>query len=257
MPHLSPTLSNIIQYSLSQAVNYHETLTTQQMKRKLIALCLLFLAAMTGRAQHEPGTFTLYPKLGVEWSKFNNDEIAIATGAEANLVDASYRTGFVGGAELHYQFSQFGGAAAGLFFDQMGSKNEAEADGGNLNLKQRLNYLTMPLLATFNLGYTNFQLKGGVNLSYLLNAKVKYEDSTIPIGATDSDPKADYYAHYEGTNTGVFHRFNVALALGASYEWRNIILDARYNFGLSNVYKNDNKPSTRSFWLTLGYGFKL
>lgn len=227
------------------------------MKRKLIALCLLFLAAMTGYAQHEPGTFTLYPKLGVEWSKFNNDEIAVATGSDANFVDASYRTGFVGGAELHYQFSQFGGAAVGLFFDQMGSKNEAEANGGNLNLKQRLNYLTMPLLATFNLGYTNFQLKGGVNLSYLLNAKAKYKDSTIPAGATDNDPKADYNSHYDDTNTGLFHRFNVALALGASYEWRNIILDARYNFGLSNVYKHDNKPSTRSFWLTLGYGFKL
>ena len=226
-------------------------------KRKILFLSLLCLTTTMSHAQHEPGTFTLYPKLGVEWSKFNNDEIAVATGSDANFVDASYRTGFVGGAELHYQFSQFGGAAVGLFFDQMGSKNEAEANGGNLNLKQRLNYLTMPLLATFNLGYTNFQLKGGVNLSYLLNAKAKYKDSTIPAGATDNDPKADYNSHYDDTNTGLFHRFNVALALGASYEWRNIILDARYNFGLSNVYKRDNKPSTRSFWLTLGYGFTL
>ena len=226
-------------------------------KRKFLLLSLLCLTTTMSHAQHEPGTFTLYPKLGVEWSKFNNDEIAIATGAEANWVDASYRTGFVGGAELQYQISQFGGASVGLFFDQMGSKNEEEYNDGKVVVKQRLNYLTMPLLATFNLGYTNFQLKGGVNLSYLLNAKVKYEDSTIPAGMTDSNPEADYYVHYEDTNTGVFHRFNMGFALGASYEWRNIILDARYNFGLSNVYKRDNKPSTRSFWLTLGYGFTL
>ncbi len=204
-------------------------------KRKFLFLSLLCLTTTMSHAQHEPGTFTLYPKLGVEWSKFNNDEIAIATGAEANWVDASYRTGFVGGAELQYQISQFGGASVGLFFDQMGSKNEEEYNDGKVVVKQRLNYLTMPLLATFNLGYTNFQLKGGVNLSYLLNAKEKYED----------------------TNTNIFHRFNMGFALGASYEWRNIILDARYNFGLSNVYKRDNKPSTRSFWLTLGYGFTL
>lgn len=226
------------------------------MKRKLIALSLLFLFALTGYAQHSPGTFTLYPKLGAEWSKLNNDEIEVAAESEKTL-DASYRTGFVGGAELHYQITQFGGASAGLFFDQMGSKNEGDADGEKVSLEQRLNYLTMPILATFNLGYTNFQLKGGVNLSYLLNAKVKYEDSTIPAGMTDSNPEADYYVHYEDTNTGVFHRFNMGFALGASYEWRNIILDARYNFGLSNVYKRDNKPSTRSFWLTLGYGFTL
>lgn len=225
---------------------------TNMKKRKFLFLSLLFLAAMTGYAQHEPGTFTLYPKLGVEWSKLNNDKIQYT---DVETIDASFRTGLVGGAELHYQFAQFGGAAVGILFDQMGSKNES--NDGKLKIKQRLNYLTMPLLATFNVGYTNFQLKAGVNLSYLLNAKIKYEDSTIPAGTTDNDPKTDYNTHVEATNTKSFHRFNVGLALGASYEWRNIILDARYNFGLSNVYKYDNSPATRSFWLTLGYGFTL
>ena len=222
------------------------------MKGKFIFLSLLCLTTTMGYAQHEPGTFTLYPKLGVEWSKLNNDKIQYTDG---ETIDASFRSGLVGGAELHYQFSQFGGVAVGILFDQMGSKNNS--NDGKLKIKQRLNYLTMPLLATFNMGYTNFQLKGGINLSYLLNAKIKYEDSTLPAGTTDNDPKADYNSHYDDTNTGLFHRFNVALALGASYEWRNIILDARYNFGLSNVYKYDNSPATRCFWLTLGYGFKL
>ena len=226
-------------------------------KRKILFLSLLCLTTTMSHAQHEPGTFTLYPKLGVEWSKFNNDKILVLSATDDATIDASNRTGFVGGAELQYQISQFGGASVGLFFDQMGSKNEGDVDGGKLKLKQRLNYLTMPVLATFNIGYTNFQLKAGINLSYLLNAKLKSEDSTIPAGITDSDPKADYYGHYDDTNTNVFHRFNVGLALGASYEWHNIILDARYNFGLSNVYKYTNKPATRSFWLTLGYGFTL
>ena len=112
---------------------------TNMKKRKFLFLSLLCLTTTMSHAQHEPGTFTLYPKLGVEWSKFNNDEITISTGAEANWVDDSYRTGFVGGAELQYQISQFGGASVGLFFDQMGSKNEEEYNDGKVVVKQRLN----------------------------------------------------------------------------------------------------------------------
>ncbi|MGI6223601.1 MAG: porin family protein [Prevotella sp.] len=221
------------------------------MRRNLLSLFLFCFVSLGGYAQHTKGTFTLYPKLGVEWSKLNNDKIYYATESEVASIDESYRTGFVGGAELHYQFTELGGASVGLFFDQMGSKHEEEYDGTHANLRQRLNYLTMPILATFNLGHTDFQLKAGINLSYLLNAKAKYEDRALDGGTTDTDANIDY------TNTDEFHRFNVGLAVGASYEWHHIILDARYNFGLSNVYKQDNKPSTRSFWLTLGYGFTL
>ena len=47
--------------------------------------------------------------------------------------------------------------------------------------------------------------------------------------------------------------------LGLSYEYKNIVLDARYFFGLTKIDKTDNPDSARNQYLsiTLGYKFNL
>ena len=49
---------------------------------------------------------------------------------------------------------------------------------------------------------------------------------------------------------------DVSIPVGVSYEYNNIQLDARYNWGISKAYKNfDAKNSV--FQITLGYKFDL
>ena len=49
------------------------------------------------------------------------------------------------------------------------------------------------------------------------------------------------------------------IPLGLSYEYKNIVLDARYFFGLTKIDKTDNPDSARNQYLsiTLGYKFNL
>ena len=53
-----------------------------------------------------------------------------------------------------------------------------------------------------------------------------------------------------------FNSVDFSIPVGVSYEFNNVVLDARYNWGLTNVAKNaDNKNSV--FQFTVGYKFAL
>ncbi|MBQ8456986.1 MAG: hypothetical protein IJ540_05230 [Prevotella sp.] len=50
--------------------------------------------------------------------------------------------------------------------------------------------------------------------------------------------------------------FQFAIPVGASYEYKNFVLDARYNIYLTKIYKDgDGRHSV--FAITLGYKFAL
>ena len=49
---------------------------------------------------------------------------------------------------------------------------------------------------------------------------------------------------------------NFSIPVGISYEYANVCLDARYNIGVSHVWK-DGDTNSQVFQLTLGYKFKL
>ena len=52
--------------------------------------------------------------------------------------------------------------------------------------------------------------------------------------------------------------FDLSIPVGASYEYMNVILDARYNLGLTNIYKYDLiKSKNRVITVTVGYRFNL
>lgn len=55
-------------------------------------------------------------------------------------------------------------------------------------------------------------------------------------------------------------KFDLSIPMGLSYEFRNIVLDARYNFGLTKMFdmdKVDLNSKNLAFQLTLGYKFTL
>ncbi len=51
-------------------------------------------------------------------------------------------------------------------------------------------------------------------------------------------------------------KFDLSIPVGLSYEISNVVLDARYNWGLTKIVSNsDSKNSV--FQITLGYKFEL
>jgi hypothetical protein len=54
--------------------------------------------------------------------------------------------------------------------------------------------------------------------------------------------------------------FDLSIPVGASYEFKNFVFDARYNIGLTKVYKKaitDKNCRNSVFQITAGYKFAL
>lgn len=104
------------------------------------------------------------------------------------------------------------------------------------SIKIKLDYLAIPLMAKYYLS-EKFSIEAGPQMSFLINDKVEFNDSSIPDAETDASS------------------FDFGLNLGFGYNINsNIFMQARYNYGVTTVVENpDVKNSV--FQISLGYKF--
>lgn len=85
-------------------------------------------------------------------------------------------------------------------------------------------------------------VKLGIQPGFNVIHKVKTEAGGVSVTGTQ-----------DGVNTVDF-----SIPVGVSYEYKNFVLDARYNWGLTNIAKGGEVSSKNSvFHITLGYKFDL
>ena len=92
--------------------------------RKRIALLLICLPVLHASAWKEPGTTTVYPRVGVNFSKFSGDKIytsASPSGGTPDHIPAQFKTGFTAGAEVQHQFTNAIAGSVGLLYSQQGT----------------------------------------------------------------------------------------------------------------------------------------
>ena len=199
--------------------------------KKLIFTFLIMATPFLAQAQKRPGTVTIYPRIGVNWSRFTGDKMYIADMEDSEYdFDAKYRTGFTAGAEVQYQFNSNVAASIGALYSKQGTDyNHIPDDFGKTSV--RTDNLLVPVLfvETTPVGVS---IKVGVQAEFLLDSNI-YND--------------------------FMKKVNLSIPVGLSYEWHNIAIDARYNIGVTKVYKNYFFPDAKSssFLLTLGYGIDL
>lgn len=133
--------------------------------------------------------------------------------------DWDWKAGCVFGAELQHQLNRKVAVAGGLLYSFQGAKN----DGYSWNP----GYLNIPVTLNYYVG-KNFALKAGLQPAFMVSK--------------DGMPDV---------NT-----FDLAVPVGLSYEFQNIVLDARYNIGVTKVPKHGD-GYTNVLQLTIGYKFKL
>ena len=191
---------------------------------------MLFMAtvALTASAQNtlrDNGTFTLQPKVGIGIGMLSGEWKTYAG------FDNKSRVGLVAGVEGEYYATEWLGIALGLNYAQQGWKME----GNGLEKTFKYDYLNVPLTGNFYVA-KGLALKTGVQFGFLMSAKVG-----------DSDVK-------DGCE-----KLNLSIPIGVSYEYGNVVLDLRYNLGLSKTNKegNDNKLRSDLLQITLGYKFAL
>jgi opacity protein-like surface antigen len=197
--------------------------------KKILMVAVMAIVALTANAQsntmRDEGTITIQPKIGIGFG-------VLSGSWESTNRDAKTRVGFLVGAEGEYYVNDWLGVAAGINYAQQGWKWKVKSTGNKYT--DKLDYLNIPITANFYV-LPGFALKAGAQFGFLLNAK------------DDGDDVKDKCK-----------KFNFAIPVGLSYEYENVVLDARYNISVTKVNKDgSDKMRSDLIQITVGYKFEL
>ena len=193
-------------------------------------IAAMMVATIAAKAQFEPGTFTLQPKVGVTLATISSD-------------NTKFKFGMAAGIEGQYQLNNWFGLSAAVMYSQQGFKAK------DIDLKGNIEYINVPVMAKFYVT-KGLSLNVGVQPGFMTKAKAK-------ISGKDRDFKDEC------------NKVDFSIPLSIAYEFENgLTFEARYTTGLTNVGK-DVFDSTDSSWdkayqnknevlmLTVGYKFEL
>ena len=228
--------------------------------RRLFLLFLFVLTLFGAQAQPKWGTWSVVPHVGVSFANLTKDAINVPYNGTSH---SQTRIGFSGGADVYYQLTDKLALSGGVAYTQAGCNfKDIPAD---LNAKHG----TVFHNAYFNLGYVDVPLLAHIYISKDLALSIGCQPSFLT-KATSQTEMQDYetdgkggikYDKNEVSEGDVKHWYKktaFAIPVGISYEYENVMLTARYNFGLSNVYGHDLGDSkNRIITVSVGYKFNL
>ncbi len=207
------------------------------MKRIILGVLALVVAG-AATAQESYSRWSLTPKAGLTVSTFTGDDatdnsssLAWAAGLEASLRPSNL---------LSYDF--------GLFYTrdrvkETGTDVYTMMTGEFIMSHYRLltERIDMPLMVGLHV-LPGLTLKIGVQPSFLVSATVNYHLTGYYIDLSKQDeqgqnPKIPLDEQKKTGFKSQMRDVDFGIPIGASYEWRNIVVDARYNFSLRRVSK--------------------
>jgi hypothetical protein len=161
--------------------------------------------------------------------------INLATMTKTN--DSKMRVGLAAGLEFEYGVTDNFGISAGVLYSMQGVKGKEYWLGSNAkaDITYKFDYINVPILANYYI-VKGLAIKAGVQPGFNVKKKVAVEVAGVKDDATVDDVKG----------------FALSIPMGLSYEFSNVVLDARYNLGVTKAIKDiDSKHSY--FTITLGY----
>ena len=195
--------------------------------RKLLLMAIVLLSTVGSMAQEEEGTMTIQPRVGMNLSSMTDYN--------------KMKFGYAFGMEMEYQMTDLLSLSAALMYsgqgatdDATGKKEIVEIDFVNVPIM--LNCYVLPGLA----------VKAGVQPAYRTKTNVKYDGLKMDV---------DWVLSRYGSDTEM-SRFMLSVPVGLSYEYSNFVLDARYNFGVTDLFKGLGTMRNNVIQLTLGYKFE-
>lgn len=236
--------------------------------KKLFALVALCVATVSASAQSEVGTFTLQPKIGLNFTNLSNvapNYLPVGT-LKPLEGGTSFTVGFTAGVEAEYQVTPMFSVAAGLLYSMQGTQYDDlettynDCTYGTKDSKIQLGYLNVPIVANVYVA-KGFALKAGVQFGFLVNNAIKstYYETGLPDEKIDKSYNDLYKEAIENGDMAKIKNFDFSIPLGASYEFNNVVIDARYNLGLTKVFEGKDKNSVKNqvVQVTVGYKFAL
>ena len=168
------------------------------------------------------------------------------------------KAGLILGGFMTYEINDQFSFQPEIYFTMKGAKNEWEYSYGDEYEKSeetlKLNYLEIPLLGVMNIPVeASFAPKVffgpalGINLSATSESEFEYSyydgyEYVTESGSSDGD--------LEDVNT-----IELGLIIGGAIELDKIVIDLRYNMGLTDIGDWDNSLKNKVFSILLGYKF--
>ena len=148
------------------------------------------------------------------------------------------------GLKKEYGITEKFGLQFGLLYSMEGYKGKGIAVTGQgqqigayiADAKFNFDYLNIPILAQYYV-VKGLAVKAGIQPAFNVRHKASVDGNTTNI---------------EGVKS-----FNFSIPVGLSYEYQNFVLDARYNIGVTKIYKEADQGRNSTFAITLGYKFAL
>ena len=112
--------------------------------------------------------------------------------------------------------------------------NEGAKSKNNNDIRTNLGFINIPVLIQYMFD-NGFRLEAGPQVNFLVNAK----ERNVNFGSNNSVISTDVKKRFNSAD------FSIPLGLGY-VSTSGVGFDARYNFGISNIYKTDAVPITHS-----------
>ena len=209
------------------------------MKKSLLVFALV-MVGMVVKAQHKEGDITIQPRIGVTFSTISGDDLISD--------DAKMKLNLAYGFETEYYLTDQLSIAGGLLFTNQGYKFDYYDISNSKNTAKFDNYYaTVPITVNYYV-IEGLAIKAGVQPAFRVKTRLKTNDSKM-----DLDEALDFLF---GNQEVTLNKFDLSIPVGFSYEYNKIVFDARYNFGLTKLFKGLDK-SSRNRVITLTLGYKL
>lgn len=209
------------------------------MKKSLLLLAVLAMT-VSAQAQHEEGDVTIQPRVGVSFSNITGDDLFSE--------DTKMKVNVTYGFEVEYSFTDKFSIAGGLLFTDQGYKFDYyDINNSKYTAKFNNYYAAVPITLNYYL-VEGLAIKAGVQPAFRVKTKLEADGTKM-----DLDDALEFLFPNKDVTV---NKFDLMIPVGLSYEYKNIVLDARYNFGLIKVFKGLDVTSRNSL-ITLTLGYKL
>lgn len=194
----------------------------------LIAIAAATVCTTTAKAEG----FSWGPKVGLNISDMSNTKVSV-------------KAGFMAGVFAEYRMMNNWFALSGeVLYSRQGISNKYTEDGTKYKEQLKSHYLNIPVLANFYVT-DNLALKAGLQAGFNLGASMMTKQ-----GNTKEKDGAG----------AIFTTADLSIPIGISYDLGPLVLDARYNFGITNVSRGNNlllpdKSRNNVFTISAGLRF--
>lgn len=232
------------------------------MKKYFVLIMMALFVSSVMNGQERVGTISLIPKIGVSLANLSGEEIYY--GNSEIPAKGKYNARFMGGVEAEYQMLPTTSVSIGVGYVQQGCRysdleigNPQTISEGLDDIRSRMDYIQCPLTINQYLA-EGLAVKAGIQLGFLVNSDFSFSLTPIkhfPDGSVEYGKTEDV----EMDQKSVMRSVDVSIPVGLSYEYLNVVLDARYHFSLTDVYKDKSWPSEKNkvFTITVGYKFSF